>query len=182
MRQRPVPPDAGAVAVSPILRAAAPRVRRSAAGFAAATTMAVLAGCGQGPVEIPDVELDTADAKACAELVDALPDRVADQPLRAVESGGGPGAAWGDPAIVLRCGVERPDDFTRVSPCTSVNGVDWYIPDAQLEEQGDLTMTVVYRRQYVEVTLPGEYWPPATALADLAEAVDSSLEKTGACV
>ena len=36
-------------------------------------------------------------------------------------------AAWGDPAVVLRCGVPKPDALKRTSACFEVDGVD---PDA----------------------------------------------------
>ena len=41
-------------------------------------------------------------------------------------------AAWGDPAIVLRCGVGEPASFDQFSTCQIVNGVAWYIPDEQI--------------------------------------------------
>ena len=54
-----------------------------------------------------------------------------------------------------------------------VDGVDWYIPEDQLLADGsaDLTMTTIFRRVNVSVFLPKEYWPPATALADLSKVV-----------
>ena len=76
--------------------------------------------------------------------------------------------------------MPKPDGFDRTSICTTVDDVDWYVPEAQLEQQGDLVMTLVNREQYVEVRMPAEYWPPATTLADLGPAV-STLPATGSC-
>ncbi len=123
------------------------------------------------------------DRGACRSLLQALPDNVADQPARPVEPDDGWAAAWGDPAIVLTCGGAAPEGFRRTSTCTTVNDVDWFIPEEQLESDVavELTMTTVNRAQFVEVTLPAEYSPPATALADLSEAVSGSIEATGSC-
>ena len=91
-------------------------------------------------------------------------------------------AAWGDPAIVLRCGVDRPAGFHRASSCVTVDAVDWYVPEDQLAEPGQVTMTTVKREQYVEVVVPEEYWPPGTTLADLSTVVRGSIERRGRCV
>jgi hypothetical protein len=134
---------------------------------------------GDGPVA-----LDVPRGKvppACEQLLARLPAAVADQGRRDVTPDGAPGAAWGAPPITLVCGVDEPADFTDVASCLTVNGVDWYIPTEQLEAQGDLTMTTVYRRVSVEVELPAAYFPPATALADLARPVRQSIPATDEC-
>jgi hypothetical protein len=115
--------------------------------------------------------------------VDALPSTVADLSAREVEPGDAVGAAWGDPAIVLVCGVPRPPGFGRTATCLSVNDLDWFVPEDQLEsrEPTDLTMTTVGRSPRVQVTLPAEHWPPATTLADLSEAVRKHTTRTGRC-
>ena len=105
--------------------------------------------------------------------MDALPSTVADQEARPVEPEGVAGAAWGDPAITLTCRVGKPEDYVPEGPCTVVDGVGWYTPEEQLLAGGDedLTMTTVFRDVNAEVHLPKEYWPPATALADLSRTV-----------
>ena len=156
-----------------------------------AASLALAVGCSaeSGPEETGPVEVDAPrpaaeDQDACRTLVDALPDSVADQVARPVTPARSWAAAWGDPAIVLTCGVPEPEGFKRTSSCITVNGVDWFIPEGQLEssEAVDLTMTTVHREQYVEVLLPAEYSPPATTLADLSSAVSSSIEAIGECV
>ena len=121
----------------------------------------------------------------CRRLLEELPQSVADQPSRKVEPRGAWGAAWGDPPIVLTCGGPAPRGFGRASSCTTVNGVDWYIPTNQLRPGGassDVTMTTVHRAANVQVHLPAEYWPPATALVDLSAAVKSAVPATGHCI
>ena len=44
-------------------------------------------------------------------MLAALPSRVSDQPRRTSDDGAGYGAAWGDPAIVLRCGAPNGKGF-----------------------------------------------------------------------
>lgn len=174
MPQRPVPANAGAVA----------RPGRLTVGVIGCLLVgAGLTGCGSDTVAIEGPPPQQGDRSACRELVNGLPDAVADQERRKVEPTDAAAAAWGDPAIVLVCGVPAPDGFDEASACTTVNDVDWYIPQEQLDANGesDLTMTTVNREQYVEVRLPADYWPPATALADLSAAVSNNIEPTGRC-
>jgi hypothetical protein len=66
-------------------------------------------------------------ASACAALVAALPDEI-DPGVRRrpVEGDATRTAAWGDPAVVLQCGVEPPD---RPEEPAQVNGVLWSVRD-----------------------------------------------------
>jgi hypothetical protein len=146
--------------------------------------LVLVAGCGAGAVAVSAQAPDEEDREACRALLDDLPDSLADLPRRDVDPVDGWGAAWGDPPLVVRCGSTPPAGFDSVSSCTTVNGVDWFIPDDQLEadEPGDLTMTTVHREQYVEVSLPAEHFPPAAALADLSGPVTEHLRATGSCV
>jgi hypothetical protein len=125
------------------------------------------------------------EREACRALLDAVPASVADQPARETDPEDGWGAAWGDPAIVLRCGVEPPEGFDAVATCTSVEGIDWYIPDSEPTEppeaEGGVTMTTVHREPAVEVRLPDEHWPPAATLVDLADTIRQHTERTGRC-
>jgi len=138
-------------------------------------------GCSD-TVELDAPEISGAQARACAALVDALPEEVADQPRREADPGDGYGAAWGDPAIELRCGVPRPEGFDRVAGCQTVNGVDWYVPESQQTGRAeDITMTSVGRAAYVEVQLPKSYWPPANAMVDLGSALKRTIRSIRPC-
>lgn len=154
---------------------------RGVLGVSTLAGLGALSACGTGPVELDAPDLSPADATTCRQLLDALPETVADQPRREISPEEALGAAWGDPAITLVCGVGTPAGFDDVAVCTSVNGVDWYLPEEQLEEGGDLTMTAVKRAVYVEVRLPEDYFPPATTLADLAPAITATVPATGTC-
>jgi hypothetical protein len=156
---------------------------------AAALVAWSLASCsgdpaGDGAPAGGPVALDVPPGKppaACRELLARLPVALADQGRRDIAPSDAAGAAWGDPPITLVCGVGVPAGFDDVASCLTVSGVDWYIPTAQLEAQGDLTMTTVNREVSVEVHLPAAYFPPATALADLARPVKRSIPASGHC-
>jgi hypothetical protein len=145
--------------------------------------LASAVGCSSGPVALDAPALHGADARTCAALVEALPDRVAD--LSRVESdpGDGYGAAWGDPPVELRCGVPRPQGFDDFATCQTTNGVDWFIPESQQTGRPeDITMTTVGRSVNLEVRIPSDYFPPAAAMVDLARAVKRATRSVRPCL
>ena len=112
------------------------------------------------------------DAKtACASFVQALPERVGDQDRRDVE--GGPGAAYGDPPIVVRCGVPLPEQL--LTSCFSVNGIDWYVDEA---DDAVIALTAG-REPSVEVNVPTEYGASNAALVDVTETVEATTRRSG---
>ena len=152
--------------------------------MACAALLGVLAaGCGGGSVRVGTPELTGAAARTCGDLVEGLPATVDSGQRREVEPPGAPAAAWGDPAIVLRCGVAMPRSFDEFAACQETDGVGWYIPESQLTGSPDaITMTTIDRAVNVEVTLPPEHWPPANAMVDLAPAIKRYVEQTDPCV
>jgi hypothetical protein len=149
---------------------------------ASAGALALLTGCGGGPVDVAVPAMEPDQVATCAALVAALPDTVDDLPRREVEPADAPAAAWGDPAIVLRCGVPVPDGFTDTSMCLETDGVGWFVPDEQLDGTAEtVTMTTIGRDVNVEVTLP-EGRLPAYAMVDLAPAVKRTTELLDPCV
>ena len=134
-----------------------------------------------GAVDIQATDVSGSQRTACQRLVEALPEHGADQPRR--ETDGSPlGAAWGDPAIVLRCGVGTPKGYDRFAACQTVNGLDWFVPDEASDDQSlDVVMTTVGRRPAVEVTLPATYRPPVAAMVDLGEVIKQHTEVTRPC-
>ena len=142
-----------------------------------ASVLAVaLTGCG-GPVELEASDLEPGAARACEEVVRALPATLSDQ--ERVASTGGPGAAYAG-GITVRCGVPAPDALDPFSTCQTVNDVDWYVPEEAIEDQGaDVVATTISRTPGVELVVPGDLRPPAGALAGLTEAVTSGTRRTG---
>ena len=156
-------------------------MRVSGAVVCCAVLLAVLAGCGEHHVEPPEASDET--AAACEKLQQALPDRVSDQERRPLDDSSGTSAAWGDPAIELRCGVGKPKGFDRFSGCQHANGVDWYAPESAFESQAtDVTLTTIGRTPAVAVHIPAEYRPPIAVMADLADAIKAHTTKQKSCV
>ncbi|MPZ60112.1 MAG: DUF3515 family protein [Propionibacteriales bacterium] len=138
------------------------------------------AGLGMAACAEPAVPVDAPDGVSapCADLLDALPERVEGQDRRDVDPPEASAAAWGDPAIVLRCGVPRPEGLRRTSACYEVNQVGWF------EQSGDSghRFTTIGRASYVEVFVPYDYQPAAGVLVDVAAAVKAAVPEERPCV
>ncbi len=112
------------------------------------------------PVEVPPV---TPEAEAsCPALMSTLPLELAGEPSRRVDSDTPYAYAWGDPPIVLICGVDRPAGFVVGVSALQINGVQWYVDTS---DPDSTVWTTVDRPVYVEITLPAEVdSAPVTAL------------------
>lgn len=126
--------------------------------------------------------------QACAELIEALPETVGDQTQREMEPKSALGAAWGEPAIVLTCGVPLPDEVVATAgtedppACQVVNGVGWYVPEDQMADQtADVVMTTIDFKPAVQVQLPAAYRPTGAAMVDLAPAIKQTLKHVDRC-
>ena len=74
------------------------------------------------------------------------------------------GAAYGEPAIIVVCGVDVPDGFNETSACEEANRVGWYAPPEQYDDQSaDVTIFAVTYRPVVELRLPSDYRPAGLA-------------------
>ena len=142
--------------------------------------MGLLAGCGSNVVDVARYPVTAVGRRDCPALVKALPQHVSGQTRRRV-SGSPYAAAWGDPPIVLRCGVGKPHGFDRFSACQTANGLDWYVPPSDYPEHADVLMTTVYRRPAVAVHLPATYRPPVAAMVDLTRSIKLRTTATGHC-
>lgn len=129
-----------------------------------AAAVALLAGCG-GTVRVDSYPTAADSHVDCVGLLGDPPRTVAGQPYRHVE--GRVAAAWGDPPIILRCGVEKPAALRPDSQCHEVNGVGWLA-----EKQGDdWLFTTIGRKHHVSLEVPSDYAPAGDALADIADVV-----------
>ena len=146
-----------------------------------ALAILTLAACS-GAVDVDSPDIDARTRAACARFLDKVPEKVGDQERRKVEPDDAPAAAWGDPAIVVTCGVGMPKDFDRFSPCQEVNGIGWYIPDEALyDEVSDVQMTTIGIEPAVRIDLPAEYRPPAAVLVEVSDVVKETLTQTRRC-
>jgi hypothetical protein len=126
----------------------------------------LLAACGKEPVTIPTLRLTAADQASCQRLADAMPDSVADQGKRKTQPAEALGGAWGDPAIIAQCGVGVPAGFSRSAGCQEADGVGWFIPDSQVDDQSaDIVMSTAGYRPVLQVTVPAKYRPNGLAAA-----------------
>ncbi|ROO83366.1 uncharacterized protein DUF3515 [Actinocorallia herbida] len=151
---------------------------RSAVPLGAALGLALLvSGCSGGPVQVPVPTPDATAAAACEAL--SYPVKVDGKERRETDPASPYVAAWGSPAIAVRCGVARPadPDSGLIERVVTVDGLDW------LPVEGDRpsTWTLVGRTAYVEVTIPQEYTPagspPGELLTEFTSALDALPKK-----
>ena len=149
--------------------------------MAGVVALVALTSAACGGVDVPETSVSAAGREACESVVKALPERVADQSRR--ETSGNPlGAAWGDPAIVLRCGVGTPEGYDKLAACQTINDLDWFVPEKMIEDQdADVVMTTIGRKPAVEVTVPASYRPPDAVLVDVSSAIKQHTQVTRRC-
>ena len=116
----------------------------------------------------------------CAALTKAVPQSVDNETRRGTSPSSPLTAAWGDPAITLRCGVPEPEILRPGSKTYDptaeegyFNGVAWLI-----EKTGDgYRVTAAQRAVYVEVDVPNAYSPQTSAVIDLSPAVIKAIAR-----
>ena len=133
------------------------------------TSGAVLTGCGVAKVAVPVPTPNPAIAAACSEIVKAMPATVDGQERRSVADSSQLTAAWGDPAITLRCGVDSPSNLKPESSIMTINGVDWF-PE---QLTAGYRFTTVNSAIFIEVNVPDKYNPEANALTDITNVLAS---------
>jgi hypothetical protein len=152
---------------------------------ASALACLLLAACGSSKVPIDDPDVSAADRAACEALVDDLPDTLAGELRRPVDPDDALGAAWGDPAYVLTCGVPEPTDYEPTAECSVIKGVGWYVDDDQLSDlRVDATPIALSLAPYVEVQVPSRYRTEGIdrALAELAPVLKKHLGEGLSCL
>lgn len=127
----------------------------------------VLTGCGFGAVDVEPYTAEPGSTEVCSALIDDLPEVVDDAVRREIKPDSSLAAAWGQPAIVLRCGVPMPSSYRPDAQLFDVDGVGWLID----EGEGGTFFTVADRQVWVEVAVPDDYAPEANVLVDLAPAI-----------
>jgi hypothetical protein len=138
---------------------------------------------GGGPPEIDEPDLPASQDAACRALVAALPDTLVGETAVEVTGATAYGAAWGDPAIVLTCGVDAVD-ISDVPQCVEADGIGWLVSDEDAEGEGDATFTADGYLPRVRLEVPEDYLPErgASALAELAAPLKQHLEKKVSCL
>lgn len=117
----------------------------------------------------------------CAALTSAVPQTVDNEKRRSTKPSSPLTAAWGNPAITLRCGVPEPEILRPGSKTYDptaeegyFNGVAWLI-----EKTSDgYRFTAAQRAVYVEVDVPNAYSPQTGAVIDLSPAVIKAVPRS----
>lgn len=148
---------------------------RHAAPAALTTILAALpifvSGCSS-VVEVGPSWDSQSHSGECAELLSSLPVTIGGALARETTPKELPAAAWGDPPIVLRCGVARPLALTPTSSLTTVDGVNWL---AEPLTNGVLFTSIPDEATnspiFVSVSIPNDYAPEGALLVDLAPSI-----------
>ncbi|OEU85852.1 hypothetical protein DB35_11915 [Streptomyces abyssalis] len=153
------------------------------ASCAVAVTVVAAAGCTGADDSGPAVPSPSGKAaETCRSLSDRLPKRVDGKQRITLDPASKYTAAWGDPAIELRCGVPRPEKlspgsehYNPTAEAAEVNGVSWLLE----QREGGYRFTTTGRAANVELTVPDDYAPEINALTDLAKAIRTSVPEAG---
>ncbi|WP_077798923.1 DUF3515 domain-containing protein [Streptomyces sp. JHA26] len=134
------------------------------------------AGCSSADDSV-SAAVPSPDAKVtelCQNLDEALPSTVDGLNREDPEPASALTAGWGNPLIILRCGVERPAEMNDPeADGVEVDGVGWQL---QKQKNGAFRFTTTLREAYVEVTIPEERAGDGMApLVDLAPAVKKAI-------
>ncbi len=152
-------------------------------GVVACAVLLLATGCRSGPPEINEPDLPAAQDAACQALVADLPDTLVGEKAVEVTGATAYGAAWGDPAIVLTCGVDAVD-LTDVPQCVDADGIGWLVSNEDAEGDGDATFTADGYLPRVELHVPEDYLPErgASALSELAAPLKQHLKLQDSCL
>ncbi|MFI6337220.1 DUF3515 domain-containing protein [Streptomyces sp. NPDC050535] len=131
--------------------------RRTAAfGLPVLALLFAVTGCSSADDE-PSAAVPSPGAKVtklCQNLDKELPKKVNGLDRNDPEPRSALTAGWGGPAIILRCGVERPAEMNDSNADgAEVNGVGWLV---EKRDDGSYVFTTTLRTAYVEVRLPKE--------------------------
>ena len=143
---------------------------RTTALFALAAGALSLSACSGSGVSIAAPSPDATAADSCAAMLARLDGGVAGLPRRDVKPASPYTAAWGDPAVKVRCGIPTlpPDSASSV---IEVRGVEW-----RSRMSGDVVVWQAENRATgVEVRIPRSYDTQETVLADLGTAVSATV-------
>jgi Protein of unknown function (DUF3515) len=127
---------------------------------------------GQQTVAIASVPAPKADSAECRTLLGAVPNQLGDYRRAPAAEPAPPGsAAWtaaGEP-VIMRCGLDRPEEFVVGSPIQVVDAVQWF----ELADQGHSTWFAVDRPVYIALTLPQGSGP--TPIQEISDVIAKSL-------
>jgi hypothetical protein len=129
----------------------------------------LLTACGTPVVQVSDVPTpEPQDLRDCTALSVDLPDRIGKGlEKRTVEPSSPLLAAWGKPAVVLRCGVGTPATYRPGVDLDVVNNIGWYAD----ERADDVVYTTITREPRVALAVPRSVGSSFEILVDLSGAI-----------
>ncbi|MGB3257885.1 MAG: hypothetical protein WBA72_07845 [Ornithinimicrobium sp.] len=146
--------------------------RRPLRPLTAALAVVALA-CTACSSAIKVVPFDGADAdESCLQLADRWPTTVGGQSARVTAADSTTVAAWGEPAIIARCGAPILGPTT--DPCLDIAEVDW----VAVPLDDGVRFTTFGRDPALEVLVPDVYTPEALlmpAFSPVAQTVEQTL-------
>lgn len=139
------------------------------------------AGGSTGPIAVGAVPAPASASPACSGLLAVLPDTLGDATKAQLAAPAPVGAAaWRSAKVseplVLRCGIERPEEFTTAAALVVVNGVQWLQISGAASGLQASTWVAVDRSVYLALTLPDG--TGSAPLQDAAEAIKRALPPT----
>ncbi len=135
-----------------------------------------LVACSQRVAVTPPAP-DPVTAELCRTFTGQLPDQLSTAGARRSVTPDSPlTAAYGDPPVGIRCGVQSPPGLTATSLLVTVDGVDW-LPE---ELTAGWRLTTVGRAANVELTVPTAQGPAPGVAADLGPVVSATIPRADA--
>ncbi|MFJ6570855.1 DUF3515 domain-containing protein [Streptomyces sp. NPDC091292] len=121
---------------------------------ALALLLITVAGCSStdGPAKAAVPSPDGKVTELCRNLHEELPERIDGLARKDPAPASELTAGWGDPAIILRCGIPKPAEMNDAeSDGVEADGVGWLM---EQRDDGSFRFVTTLRRAYVEVSLP----------------------------
>jgi len=150
-------------------------LRRRVLGAATVLAALTLTACSPG-LSVDSYPTEKGSEVGCGALYADLPRTVGGLDSILVEDD--VAAAWGTPAVVLRCGVGEPDALEPTSRCDMVADVGWF---TETTHDGFL-FTTIGREFSVSVEVPEAHAPAADVLVDLAGSIEKHDPDEEPCV
>ena len=136
---------------------------------ALACVLCILVGVSACSSSLSVEPAEGAENQFCTDLGAILPVSLGGALLRDTNPNSPATKAWGDPAIVLRCGAAIPTAYSASSQLLTVNDVNWY-PE---ELEAGMRFTSMETSELVEVSLPAAYQNTADILTELSSAIST---------
>lgn len=133
-----------------------------------------------GPLAVPTAPAPGADGRWCTEFMEFVPDQLDDQPRRELLVAEPGVAAWGDPAMILRCGLADPAELRCDATLTQVLGKDGG-PVEWLETRAGSSVTYLAVDRPVRIAITLSASTTLTPVQELSEIIEQALPAQKVC-